>query len=119
MASAALSDFEKDSQVNGSSERDVLRRLLKVESDAAVLVDDAQAEADRRVAEGEKASRARYDERYSQEAALLDGEYARTVQAIKEDYQKRLDSYRESLNGMPVRKDDFFALAEHLFFGGC
>jgi hypothetical protein len=119
MASAALSNFENDSPPNGSRESDVLRRLLKVESDAAVLVDDAQAEADRRIAEGEKASRARYDERYGREAALLDGEYAGTVQAIKEDYQKRLDAYRESLNGMPVRRDAFFALAERLFFGGC
>jgi regulator of protease activity HflC (stomatin/prohibitin superfamily) len=119
MASAALSDFEKDSPANSSRESDVLRRLLKVEADAAVLVDDAQAEADRRIAEGEKASRARYDERYSREAALLDGEYAKTVQAIQEDYQKRLDAYRESLNGMPVLKDGFFTLAERLFFGGC
>jgi hypothetical protein len=119
MASAALSDFEKDSPINGSRKRDVLKRLLLVESEAAALVDGAQAEADRRIAEGEKASRARYDGRYGQEAARLDGEYARTVQAIREDYQKRLDSYRETLNGMPVRKDDFFTLAERLFFGGC
>jgi negative regulator of replication initiation len=119
MASAALSGFGNDSQVNDSRESDVLRRLLKVESEAAVLVDEAQAEADRRVAEGEKASRARYDERYSQEAALLDGEYAKTVQAIKEDYQKRLGAYRESLDAMPVRKDAFFALVEGLFFEGC
>jgi regulator of protease activity HflC (stomatin/prohibitin superfamily) len=117
MASTALSRLENDSPVSG--DRDVLRRLLQVESEAAVLVDDAQAEADRRVAEGEKESRSRYEGRYSQEAARLDGDYAKTVQAIKEDYQKQLDAYRESLNDMPVRKDAFFALAERLFFEGC
>ncbi|MDR0598267.1 MAG: hypothetical protein LBG14_07150 [Treponema sp.] len=119
MASTALSRVENDYPANGSDGRDVLQRLLQVESEAAVLVDDAQAEADRRVAEGEKESRARYDRRYSQEAALLDEDYARTVLAIKEDYQKQLDAYRESLDAMPVRKDDFFALAERLLFGGC
>jgi hypothetical protein len=119
MASAALSRFEHDSPAHGVGDRDILQRLLKVESDAAVLVDDAQAEADRRIVEGEKESRARYDERYNQEAARLDGDYARTIQAAKEDYRKQLDAYRESLNGMPVRKDDFFALVERLLFGGC
>jgi regulator of protease activity HflC (stomatin/prohibitin superfamily) len=119
MAVAALSKFENDSPSNGSGDRDILRRLLKIESEAAVLVDEAQAEADRRVAEGEKESRSRYEARYSQEAALLDGDYARTVLSIKEDYQRQLDAYRESLNVMPVRKDAFFALVERLFFEGC
>lgn len=119
MASAALSTLKKDSPAGGSGDRDVLRRLLQVESEAAVLVDDAQAEADRRVAEGEKESRARYDRRYSQEAALLDEDYARTVLAIQEDYRKQLDEYRKSLDAMPVRKGVFFALAERLLFEDC
>jgi regulator of protease activity HflC (stomatin/prohibitin superfamily) len=119
MASAALSRFENDSPATSSGDRDVLRRLLKVESEAAVLVDDAQAEADRRVAEGEKESRARYDEQYSQEAARLDEDYAAAVLAIKEEYQKQLDAYRKSLDAMPVRKNVFFALVERLFFEGC
>jgi hypothetical protein len=117
MTSAAVSNFENDSSPADPGGRDILRRLLKVEADAAILVDEAQAEADRRVAGGEKASRARYEERYSREAARLDGDYAREVQAIKEDYQKQLDAYRENLDAMPVRKDEFFALAEGLFFG--
>ncbi|MDR3122442.1 MAG: hypothetical protein LBU16_01510 [Treponema sp.] len=119
MDSAALSRFERDSPAGDPGGSDVLRRLLRVEAEAAVLVDDAQAEADRRVAEGEKESRARYDERYSQEAARLDGEYAAAVMAFKEEYQQQLDAYRESLDAMPVKKDAFFALVERLLFEGC
>jgi hypothetical protein len=118
MVSVALSSFEHDSPAGGSDGQDVLRRLLKVESEAALLVDDAQAEADRRIAEGERESRARYEQRHGREAERLDGDYAGAVEAIKEDYRKQLDAYRESLNAMPVRKDAFFALAERLFFGG-
>jgi regulator of protease activity HflC (stomatin/prohibitin superfamily) len=119
MASAALAKFENDFPPKGSGDRDVLRRLLKVESEAAALVDEAQAEADRRIAEGEKESRSRYEARYGREAERLDGDYAKTILAIKEQYQNQLDAYRESLNAMPVRKDVFFALAEGLLFGGC
>jgi regulator of protease activity HflC (stomatin/prohibitin superfamily) len=119
MASTAVSKLAIDSPATESGDKDILRRLLKVESEAAVLVEDAQAEADRRIAEGEKESRARYERRYGQEAALLDEDYARTVLSIKEDYQKQLDAYRKSLDAMPVRKDAFFALAERLLFGDC
>jgi regulator of protease activity HflC (stomatin/prohibitin superfamily) len=119
MASAAWSGFEHDSSAPGSGGQDILRRLLQVESEAAVLVDEAQAEADRRIAAGEKESRARYEDRHSQEAARLDGDYARAVQAVQEDYRRQLDAYRDSLNGMTARKDGFFALVDRLLFGGC
>jgi regulator of protease activity HflC (stomatin/prohibitin superfamily) len=110
--------FEHDSPATVSGDRDVLRHLLGVESEASALVDNAQAEADRRVAEGEKDGRARYDARYGEEAALLDGNYAGAVQAVKDDYQRQLDAYRKSLEDMPVRKDGFAALVERLLFGG-
>jgi regulator of protease activity HflC (stomatin/prohibitin superfamily) len=96
----------------------VLQHLLKVESQAASLVDEAQAEADRRVAEGEKEGRARYDERYGREAAKLNGEYEAAARAVKADYTRQLDAYRDSLAAMPVHGAAFSALAERLFFGG-
>jgi F0F1-type ATP synthase membrane subunit b/b' len=100
-----------------NGEPDVLQHLLQVESQASGLVDEAQAEADRRVAESEKENRARYDERYSREAAKLNGAYETAVLAVKEDYTRQLDAYRESLSAMPVDRAAFSALAERLFFG--
>jgi selenocysteine lyase/cysteine desulfurase len=95
----------------------VLNHLLKVESQASVLVDEAQSEADRRVAEHEKESRTRYDERYGLEAAELNREYEKAVLAVKEDYKRQLEAYRESLAAMPVYADAFSCLADSLFFG--
>ncbi|WP_010259723.1 hypothetical protein [Treponema primitia] len=106
-----------DSGERDVHEQDVLKHLLNVESHASVLVDDAQAEADRRVAENEKENRARYDERYSLEAAELNGEYEKAVLAVKEDYKQQLKAYQESLAVMPVHGDTFSQLAERLFFG--
>ncbi|MDR2079315.1 MAG: hypothetical protein LBP74_06325 [Treponema sp.] len=106
-----------DSQERDVREQDVLNHLLKVESQASALVDEAQAEADRRVAENEKTSRARYDERYSLEAAKLNGEYEKAVLAVKEDYKRQLEVYRESLAAMPVHAAAFSRVADTLFFG--
>jgi F0F1-type ATP synthase membrane subunit b/b' len=96
-------------------EEGVLRHLLEVEAKASALVDDAQAEADRRVAEKERQNRSRYDERYSREVAELDAVYEQDIAAVKRDYAGQLDAYRESLGAMPVHNDDFSGLAESLF----
>ncbi|MDR1411719.1 MAG: hypothetical protein LBI91_05915 [Spirochaetaceae bacterium] len=79
------------------SDQDVLRHLLDVEAEAQSLVDDAQAEADRRIAEMEKQNRARYEEQYTREAALLDSRYEAGLKAIREEYGKQLDEYRLGL----------------------
>jgi hypothetical protein len=86
------------------SDQDVLRHLLDIEADAQSLVDDAQAEADRRRAEMEKQNRARYEERYTREAAFLDSRYESEIGAIRDDYNRRLDEYRLSLED---RKPDY------------
>jgi ABC-type phosphate transport system auxiliary subunit len=101
----------------GSTDQDLLRHLLEVETGAAALVEDAQAEADRRVAEFEARSRARYDEAYAREAVDLEARYQREYEAVKTEYQRRLDEYRENLETMTVHRDDFFKLASSLFFG--
>ncbi|GHV72896.1 hypothetical protein AGMMS49940_01980 [Spirochaetia bacterium] len=100
-----------------NGETDVLKHLLDVEAQASSLVDEAQAEADRRVSESEKENRARYDEQYGVLAAQLNREYEAAVLAVKEDYTRQLDGYSSSLAAMPVHGDAFSALAERLFFG--
>jgi vacuolar-type H+-ATPase subunit H len=86
------------------ADQDVLRHLLDVEAGAQSLVDDAQAEADRRMAEAEKRNRARYEEQYTKEAALLDSRYESGLGAIKDEYNKLLDEYRLTLD---ARKPDY------------
>jgi ethanolamine utilization cobalamin adenosyltransferase len=100
-------------------EQDVLRHLLDVESRASVLVDDAQAEADRRIAESEKQYRARYDEEYGREAAELESRYEGDLGAVKEHYKQQLDAYRNSLAAIPVYRGDFASRVEKLLLREC
>ncbi|AEF85127.1 hypothetical protein TREPR_1146 [Treponema primitia ZAS-2] len=100
----------------GRDEKSVLQHLLSVESQASVLVDDAQAEADRRVSENENENRARHEERFGKEAAELNSRYEETIRAAKEDYRKQLELYRESITALPLHLKEFFALTESLLF---
>jgi regulator of protease activity HflC (stomatin/prohibitin superfamily) len=101
---------------SGSEEIDgnVLGHLLKIEAEAAALVDDAQAEADRRIAESEKQSRSRYDEEYGQQAATFDKAYEEEIAHIRTDYQDQLGAYRKSLDAIPVDQGRFSARMEEL-----
>ncbi|MDR2363996.1 MAG: hypothetical protein LBD65_06235 [Spirochaetaceae bacterium] len=100
-------------------EQDVLRHLLEVEAEASTLVDDAQAEADRRITEGEKRNRRLYDERYSQETDRLEVQYGEKIARVKEDYKKQLDFYQDSLDAMPVNTEAFIRTIESFLEKDC
>jgi hypothetical protein len=101
----------------GPTDQELLQHLLEVEDRAAVLVEDAQTEADRRIAEHENQSRAEYNEAYARDAATLQQRYEKEYEAVKAEYQGRLDEYRKSLEAMPIHDDDFCKLAASLLFG--
>ena len=93
-------------------DRDVLQHLLNLEAQAAALVDDAQAEADRRNSEGENENRIRYDEACSREIKNLEDAFTKERSAVKDDYRRQLEAYRESLKTMTLNTEAFSSLAE-------
>jgi regulator of protease activity HflC (stomatin/prohibitin superfamily) len=100
-------------------EQNLLRHLLGVEAEASALVEEAQAEADRRVAEGERQSRSRVDEGYSRRAAELEGDYGQAELAVREDYRRRLEDYRDGLAALGTDQGRFTALVEEFLGKGC
>jgi F0F1-type ATP synthase membrane subunit b/b' len=100
-----------------NNDDNALGHLLEIESEAASLVNDAQAEADRRIAEGEKRNRAAYEERYRAEAEKLEGEFQKDKEKVKNQYQKELEAYREKISALAVDQDRFSAFMNGLFAG--
>jgi vacuolar-type H+-ATPase subunit H len=93
-------------------DQNVLQHLLEVEARALTLVDDAQAEADKRVSEAEASNRSRYEERYGAEAAALDEHYETEVALVKADYNRQLEEYRQSLSALNADRPAFGALVD-------
>ncbi len=98
-------------------DRDIIHHLLAVESEAASLALDAEAEADRRVAERERAARSVYDAAYSARVAQLEEEARREAEAVLNEYRQDLEAYRASLEKAPTDGGSFTRLVENLFFG--
>ena len=90
---------------------DILQHLLEIEEKAAVLVDDAQAEADRRIKESEEQNRIIFDEAYQKITAGLEAEYVHSVDAAKNEYNKILDEYKAGMDCMAKQNEVFSALA--------
>jgi hypothetical protein len=95
-------------------DREVLQHLLGLENEASALVNDAQAEADRRTAEREKQNRLRYDETYAAEVEVLEKDFAQHLAGVKENCRQQLETYRAALQSMSSNKEAFSSLAEKL-----
>ena len=89
---------------------EVLGHLLKIESEAAALVNDAQEEADKRTAEAEQQGRVLYEERYHQESERLENELQQSKERIRQHYQKELEACNEKIAAIPVDANSFSAL---------
>ncbi|MFA6505958.1 MAG: hypothetical protein WCT14_07660 [Treponemataceae bacterium] len=97
-------------------ERDVLQHLLHVENEAATLAEDAQSEADKRIAERERFSRETYTARYGARVSELDAEFLNESSAISDEYRKNLEVYRTDLELKTVDERRFAALVHETLF---
>jgi len=88
---------------------EVLGHLLEIESEAAALVDDAQAEADRRITEAEKQNRSAYDERYREKNKMLERELLKTKESALQQYRQELETYKEKIAVIDINMDRFSA----------
>ena len=95
-------------------EHEILRHLLDLEKEAAALIDDAQAEADRRISEGEKANRIRFDDVYARELEALESSYEEKIAAVNEDFRKQLEDYRKNLKAVSPNLKAFSSIAGKL-----
>jgi F0F1-type ATP synthase membrane subunit b/b' len=96
---------------------EVLGHLLKIESEAAALVNDAQAEADRRVTEAEKQNRAGYEERYQNELKRLEDEEKKHRENLRLQYREEIDAYRKEISSVNADVNAFSALLDKLIAG--
>jgi vacuolar-type H+-ATPase subunit H len=97
---------------------EILGHLLKIESEAAALVNDAQAEADKRTLDAERSNHAAYEERYRKENERLENELNIKKEEALRQYQAELESYTTEIASVPVDNRRFSALLDRLVTEG-
>jgi vacuolar-type H+-ATPase subunit H len=87
-----------------------LDHLLQIEAKAAALVNDAQAEADRRIHENEEKNRAAFEERFRAKAQILESDLNKEKEKIKARYDNAIEEYRKEISGINANAGKFSAL---------
>jgi F0F1-type ATP synthase membrane subunit b/b' len=96
---------------------DTLERLLKIEKEAASLVNEAQAEADRRIAESEKQNRAACEKKYRVHEQALEEELKKKTDELKTEFKKQIETYLDELSLLKADTKKFSSLLDSLIFG--
>ncbi len=96
--------------------QDILQHLLDVESQANILVVEAQAEAERRISEKEKTFQKEYQRRYAKKQAELETEYQKQLQRSKEEYDTLIKAYIEEIQKWPVNTTAFNHFLDSFLF---
>ena len=85
----------------------VLDLLLKVEAEAAALVNDAQIEADRRVHDNEEKNRVTFDERIKKEIQKQESLLKNEKEKIISEYENALEDYRNEIKNITSDESRF------------
>lgn len=87
-----------------------LDNLLQIETKAASLVNDAQAEADRRINENEAKNHAAYEECFRIKVRELEASLKEEKEKVKNRYQNELDEYRKKISVVNIDVERFSSL---------
>ena len=87
-----------------------LDNLLQIETQAVALVNDAQAEADRRIRESEAKNHSVYEESFRAKIQELEISLKEEKEKIKKRYQDELDEYRKEISMVDADYDRFSSL---------
>ena len=99
-----------------SSELDAINHLLEIERDAAVLIDDAKIEADKRIANAKNQYNAQYKSKYEDIVKELESKYNTSIDEISDKYKKEIDAYKNELKEKKQDEGNFSSLLDKLFF---
>ena len=99
-----------------NSELDAINHLLEIERDAAILIDDAKVEAEKRVSDAKSQYNAKYKAQYEKIVSELDTKYQSSVDDISEKYNKEINAYKTQLEEKDQNEGAFSSLLDKLLF---
>ena len=83
---------------------------MKIEAEAAALVEDAQSEAEKRIHQSEEKNRVLFDELFKIEVEMREKFLKKEIEKTKMRYQQTLEKYKEKISGVSVDEKHFMSL---------
>jgi len=97
------------------NEEQLVQHLLEIEERASAVVEEAQAESDKRLLEAEVNAKAEFERLLKERLQEAQTSYAEKSAALKTAQKKEIDAYRGSLSSLKVNHEAFNSMASGLF----
>ena len=94
------------------AEINVISHLLKVESEASLLVKEAQTEANKRLSEARCNADSQFKTQFQKIQSNLEAEYNDKIQHLTENYKKKFDEFKSSIEQTEQSVDSFNSFLE-------
>jgi len=97
-------------------DQNVIEHLFDVEREASELLSSAQAEYDKRLEAAHNETERQFKQEYEKIINENESRYEESIAVIKEEHQKKLDSYYSEVKSWPQNIQKLNGLLEKLFF---
>ena len=94
------------------AEINVISHLLKVESEASLLVKEAQTEANKRLSEARCNADSQFKTQFQKIQSNLEAEYNDKSQHLTENHKKKFDEFKSSIEQTEQSVDSFNSFLE-------
>jgi vacuolar-type H+-ATPase subunit H len=94
---------------------DVINHLLEQEERAETMLQESQAESDRRIAKAHAEAEADYKAKYEKVIGALDADYAAQTAKIESEHSAQSQEYHGRLEALQTDKKAFNALLDNYF----
>lgn len=102
--------------MENNSELGIINHLLSIEKDASSLINDAQIESEKRVAEARNKYNAEYKDRYEKTVKALEENYQKELEQVKESHDKEIQEYISSLESSEKNTKVFNEVLDKVLF---
>ena len=99
------------------NETDVIGHLIQIESEAADMLLNAQAEADKRITEAKQKADTIYKEKYEELIKTLENDFFQQKSEIDSNYDKNFEEFRATISTVNQDKRALNTKLESYLFG--
>jgi vacuolar-type H+-ATPase subunit H len=94
---------------------DVITHLLEQEERAETMLQESQAESDRRIAKARADAEVDFKSKYEKVISALDADYAAQIAKIESEYSAQSQEYHGRLEALKTDKKTFNILLDNFF----
>ncbi len=95
---------------------DMIKHLLEVESEASVMVTEAQKISDEKIAAAKAEAETIFKNRYSGSVKVIETKESSELNSITESHNKQFDDYKQNLLKSELDKKSFNSLLDKLLY---